>query len=144
MQLFQTIGTSFFSTGGAVGSYATGGAIIGAGTGTSDSIPAMLSNGEYVIKASQAKKYGSLLESINNGGISHFASGGAVGSVTSSAGSSGSSPVAVTVHNNGGQGLSDQDAKELHTVVQAFVDRRLDQKMRGQGGYAYQQRYNQI
>jgi len=144
MQLFQTIGTSFFSTGGAVGNYATGGAIVGAGTGTSDSIPAMLSNGEYVIKASQAKKYGSLLESINNGGVSHFASGGAVGSVSSSGGSSGGSPVSVVVHNNGGGGLSDTDAKELHTVVQAFVDRRLDQKMRRQGGYAYQMRYNQI
>jgi lambda family phage tail tape measure protein len=70
MQLFQGIGASFFSTGGSVGSYATGGAIVGAGTGTSDSIPAMLSNGEFVVKASQAKKYGSLLESINSGGVS--------------------------------------------------------------------------
>jgi hypothetical protein len=52
--------------------------------------------------------------------------------------------VSVTVHNNGGGGLSDTDAKELHTVVQAFVDRRMDQKMRGQGGYAYQMRYNRI
>lgn len=144
MAVFQTIGTSFFSTGGAVGNYATGGAIVGAGTGTSDSIPAMLSNGEYVIKASQAKKYGSLLESINNGGVSHFASGGAVDSVSSSGGSSGGSPVSVTVNHNGSGGLSDSDAKELHTVVQAFVDRRLDQKMRGQGGYAYKMKYGQI
>jgi TP901 family phage tail tape measure protein len=35
-----------------------GGVVSGPGTGTSDSIPAMLSNGEYVIRASSVKKYG--------------------------------------------------------------------------------------
>ena len=37
---------------------ASGGMIRGAGTGTSDSIPAYLSNGEYVIKADSVKRYG--------------------------------------------------------------------------------------
>jgi outer membrane protein OmpA-like peptidoglycan-associated protein len=37
---------------------ASGGHIKGPGTGTSDSIPALLSNGEYVIKASSVSKYG--------------------------------------------------------------------------------------
>jgi hypothetical protein len=37
---------------------ASGGMIRGAGTGTSDSIPAYLSNGEYVIKADSVRKYG--------------------------------------------------------------------------------------
>jgi TP901 family phage tail tape measure protein len=37
---------------------ATGGMIRGAGTPTSDSIPALLSNGEYVIKADSVNKYG--------------------------------------------------------------------------------------
>lgn len=37
---------------------ATGGYISGPGTATSDSIPAMLSNGEYVIKASAVSHYG--------------------------------------------------------------------------------------
>jgi hypothetical protein len=36
----------------------TGGHITGPGNGTSDSIPAMLSNGEYVIKASAVAHYG--------------------------------------------------------------------------------------
>lgn len=39
-------------------SYATGGYVSGAGTGTSDSIPAMLSNGEYVITAKATSAYG--------------------------------------------------------------------------------------
>jgi hypothetical protein len=37
---------------------ARGGAIVGAGTATSDSIPAMLSNGEYVIRAAAAREIG--------------------------------------------------------------------------------------
>lgn len=145
MQIFQSIGMSAFSTGGPVGHFADGGSIVGAGTGTSDSIPAMLSNGEYVIRASQAKKYHSLLESINSGHMSHFASGGAVGAVSSPAPSSGSgNPVSVVVHNNGGGGLTDTDAKDLHAMVSAFVDKRMGQAMRGQGGYAYQMRHGQI
>jgi hypothetical protein len=37
---------------------ADGGPVRGEGTGTSDSIPAMLSNGEYVVRASSVAKYG--------------------------------------------------------------------------------------
>jgi TP901 family phage tail tape measure protein len=46
---------------------ATGGFISGPGTGRSDSIPAMLSNGEYVINADSVKKYGvQTFEAFNN------------------------------------------------------------------------------
>jgi len=38
--------------------YVDGGLVTGLGTGTSDSIPARLSNGEYVVKASAVKKLG--------------------------------------------------------------------------------------
>ena len=38
--------------------FATGGLIRGPGTGTSDSIPALLSNGEYVIRAAAVRKLG--------------------------------------------------------------------------------------
>lgn len=56
---------------------ARGGLIVGAGTATSDSIPAMLSNGEYVIRASSVSRYGvDLMNAINTG---RFASGGPVG-----------------------------------------------------------------
>ena len=54
-----------------------GGFISGAGTSTSDSIPAMLSNGEYVVRAAAVRKIGvPTLSAINRG---HFASGGLVG-----------------------------------------------------------------
>lgn len=40
------------------GAYAGGGAIRGKGTGTSDEIPAMLSNGEFVVRAAAVKEIG--------------------------------------------------------------------------------------
>ena len=47
---------------------ATGGLITGPGTGTSDSIPAMLSNGEFVVNAKSAAKLGTgFLNAINAG-----------------------------------------------------------------------------
>lgn len=141
------VGAGAWGLGSAVPAYATGGHITGPGNGTSDSIPAMLSNGEFVVNAAATSKNRGLLETINSGGMAHFASGGAVGSVAPSQGSSGSgSPVSVTVHNNGSQGggLTDKDAKDLHAIVQAFVDKRMAQNMRGQGGYAYQMKYNQM
>jgi hypothetical protein len=58
--------------------YAYGGHIQGSGSGTSDSIPAMLSNGEFVVNANQTKKFRGLLEGINSGAIQHFEVGGAV------------------------------------------------------------------
>jgi len=61
------------------GGHATGGAISGAGTGTSDSIPAWLSNGEYVMKASSVNKYGiGFFDRLNKGLLPKFASGGIV------------------------------------------------------------------
>ena len=57
----------------------TGGAVSGPGTGTSDSIPAMLSNGEYVIKASAVSKYGTrALDQLNAGIVPGFKPGGSV------------------------------------------------------------------
>jgi len=48
-----------------------GGYISGPGTGTSDSIPTMLSNGEYVIRASSVSRYGQqMLDMINSGNYS--------------------------------------------------------------------------
>lgn len=58
---------------------ASGGYISGPGSATSDSIPAMLSNGEYVINASAVKAYGpQLMNKINT---KKFAVGGMVGSM---------------------------------------------------------------
>ena len=60
--------------------FADGGYVSGAGTGTSDSIPAMLSAGESVINANSTQMYGGLLSAINMaGGGKGFALGGFAG-----------------------------------------------------------------
>ncbi|AXF14578.1 phage tail length tape measure family protein [Paraburkholderia caledonica] len=145
MQIFQSIGMTAFSTGGAVGHYADGGHISGPGSGTSDSIPAMLSNGEYVINAASTRKYRGLLDSINSGHMAHFATGGAVGSVpvTSSGGPSGGD-LHFHLDGSGRGGLTAEDAKEMLPVFQAIVDKRMDQRMRGQGSYSYQIKHGLI
>ncbi len=60
------------------GAFADGGAVFGPGSGTSDSIPARLSNGEYVIRAASVRKYGMGMFDQLNRGVAKFASGGPV------------------------------------------------------------------
>jgi len=56
---------------------ASGGYISGSGGPTDDLIPAMLSNGEYVIKASSVSKFGKgFLDQLNGGMLPQFFSGG--------------------------------------------------------------------
>ena len=66
-------GLFHFADGGSVNGYASGGYISGPGTGKSDSIPAWLSNGEYVMTAQATKMYAPILEAMNAG---KFAAGG--------------------------------------------------------------------
>jgi hypothetical protein len=58
--------------------FAHGGDVWGPGTATSDSIPALLSNGEFVVNARAAERFRPLLHAINRGAAG-FASGGVVG-----------------------------------------------------------------
>lgn len=64
----------------ATGGKATGGPIVGPGTGTSDDVPIMASNGEYMVRAAAVSKYGlRFLDALNNGTLRAFAKGGRVG-----------------------------------------------------------------
>jgi phage-related protein len=59
------------------GQFAGGGRVNGAGTSTSDSIPAWLSNGEFVMRAKAVRTYGSaFMHAINQGKWRGFAAGG--------------------------------------------------------------------
>jgi TP901 family phage tail tape measure protein len=61
--------------------FATGGRVSGPGSGTSDSIPAYLSNGEYVMRAAAVQRYGfAFFDRLN---AMHFAQGGYVGGTAS-------------------------------------------------------------
>jgi hypothetical protein len=83
-----------YATGGPIG-FPGGGPINGPGTGTSDSIPIMASNGEYVINARSTSKYRDLIEAINAdtlgagrgmGGAGAAVAQGLAGGMTSSVG----------------------------------------------------------
>lgn len=86
------IGSAISSAASSVASaagFASGGYVSGPGSGTSDSIPARLSNGEYVVRAAAVRAPGilSVLHMINGmkfaippmAGIPRFAAGGLVG-----------------------------------------------------------------
>lgn len=75
--IFGAIASIFRKDGGPVKA-ATGGYISGPGGPRSDSIQAMLSNGEYVINAAATKKFGPLLDAINSGKGLALAGGGPV------------------------------------------------------------------
>ena len=78
---FNTHGAAANVLGIRLGNFATGGVISGPGTATSDSIPAMLSDGEYVIKADAVRRVGlPVLDAINAGTVRRFARGGYVSS----------------------------------------------------------------
>jgi hypothetical protein len=71
-----------FKSGGMfsfLGGFASGGAIRGPGTGTSDSIAAMVSNGEFIVNAKATKEHLGLLQALNSGKAPKFATGGLIG-----------------------------------------------------------------
>jgi len=138
-----------FSGGGLVGGfppapapaglYADGGHVRGPGTSTSDSIPARLSNGEYVVRAAAVKKIGvSTLDALNYGGmLPGYADGGYVGDAPSIRrpdlvpANSNAAPVQnitisapVTVNAQGGDPSQNADLAKQ-------VGRQMEQQMRG-------------
>lgn len=115
-----------FKDGGFVQQFSNGGAVWGAGTATSDSIPAMLSNGEFVINAASTRRHRALLEAINK---NRYASGGVVGvapQVAALGGGTGGMTVNITINRDGSSDSSvDGDvelAKQLGAALPAMIE----------------------
>lgn len=110
---------------GAAMAFASGGPVRGAGTGTSDSIPTMLSNGEYVINADAAAQIGlPTLNAINSGNLPKYADGGEVGGAGVSIGGGASSP-SITLNVSAMDASSFTDFLRnggLDTIRQALFD----------------------
>ncbi|MHB2048855.1 phage tail tape measure protein [Pseudomonas sp. VEM90] len=89
--------TALASSLAVIPGFATGGYVSGAGTGTSDSIMARLSDGEFVVNAAATKRNRALLEAINsNERVSVAGGGGSV--VSTQAGSSGASSIQQNIY----------------------------------------------
>ncbi|QIM63712.1 phage tail protein [Pasteurellaceae bacterium Orientalotternb1] len=82
MQATSAVGSWFGAAASAAGgtvAAATGGYIRGPGTSTSDSIPARLSDGEFVVNAAMVRRYGvGFMHAINRGTLRQFNRGGLV------------------------------------------------------------------
>lgn len=135
-----------FADGGMVKGYATGGYVSGPGGPRSDSIPARLSNGEFVVNAAATKKHLALLEAINSGNIQAFATGGLVGAptaisaprLTASAGPSINQVVNVEVKANSGkpeenQDLADRIGRTVKEQLRGMVGAEIRRQMRPGG-----------
>ena len=109
--------------GGIVKHFGPGGGVYGPGTGTSDSIPAMLSNWEYVIRAASVQAIGvPALDKINklaSGGMVSYnvpkmSSGGRVRYAEGGLASSSNSLYNINVELNGTNLTADDVAASIH------------------------------
>lgn len=121
---------------------ATGGYVAGPGTSTSDSIPAMLSDGEYVMKADAVNRIGRAnLDAANSGrvvnGWQRFAQGGYVGNAasTSTAGRGGDLTIApqITIEGGSDANANQKNAGDLDRKITAAI-RTVVANERKQGG----------
>lgn len=104
-QAYASGGLVAFAGGGMVGGYPGGGLLTGPGTGTSDSMLARVSNGEFIVRQAAVQKYGvGFLSQLNRGSLAPAAGyAGAAGSASPSGmshSSSGSSQVTIYAQTN--------------------------------------------
>ncbi len=111
---------------------AGGGNVRGPGTATSDSIPAWLSDGEFVVNAAATARNRAALEDINAGRAPRLADGGMIGG-GAKGGSSAAAPlnmggVVVNVSTNGSSGDKSKDeaySQNMGKIVGQAVDQHM-------------------
>lgn len=109
--LAGTIAASIGAQIAAVQSAASGGLIRGPGTTTSDSIPARLSDKEFVMQASAVEKFGTpFMNMINRGEVPSFADGGSVMPVPISSGSESMVNIEIIDQRSSGEQISAQES----------------------------------
>jgi hypothetical protein len=110
---------------------AGGGDVRGPGTSTSDSIPAMLSDGEYVVNAAATRRNRAILEAINSGRIGRLADGGGIGSAARMAAAGGGINVGginVNVESKGSSGDPAKDEAHNRSMAKQIAA-AIDQQM---------------
>lgn len=125
-----------------------GGHVRGPGTATSDSIPARLSDGEFVVNAKATRKNRAVLEAINGGSVVSFAAGGYAGNAPAVrrsdlvAANSNAAPVQqisisspITINGSAGTPEQNQDlakrmAREYETSMRGLVADELRRQSR--------------
>ena len=133
-----------FRDGGMVQQFSNGGAVWGAGTSTSDSIPALLSNGEFVVNAAATRRHRALLEAVNQ---NRYVSGGAVGklpvmpAVPAFGAAAGGMTVNITINRDGTANADTSEdthvAKRLAEAIPAMIERWYADNVHRVGGRYY-------
>lgn len=137
-------GTGIVSNALSVLILADGGPVRGPGSSRSDSIPAMLSDGEFVVNSKAAGQHRQLLEAMNSGNIRGFADGGFVGARIPALPALGSSRPAITIaptinlHAQGGSptdnaDLAERFSKQIENTMRQVVADELSIAMRPGG-----------
>ncbi|MGO7513393.1 phage tail length tape measure family protein [Rhizobium ruizarguesonis] len=119
------------TTFGAFLGLADGGHVAGAGGPTDDAIPAMLSNGEYVINAAATRKHRRLLDAINSGSVARLAKGGLAGPALAPSGRAyGNDNVEIKIINNNGSKVSQTKRKTSSgQTIEMVIDDMVADKM---------------
>ena len=113
--------TKYLKATGGIVEAAVGGLIRGPGTGTSDSIPAMLSDGEYVINAKATSMFRPLLDAINYG--KSLPASTPTGAVNAKEGST-SSPQNINITVNPSAGMNERELAKLVSKEIAYSMRK--------------------
>ncbi|HLR94672.1 MAG TPA: hypothetical protein VK053_09115, partial [Jiangellaceae bacterium] len=119
-----------FASGGFARRFDAGGSVFGPGTGTSDSIPAWLSNGEFVQKAAAVQKYGlAFMHAVNQGRYpTQLARGYADGGYASQRFTPSVQYVPRVAPAGGGRGLRIRGRLDLGNGLEGFIDGRIDER----------------
>ena len=113
--------------------FARGGFVSGSGSTTSDSIPAMLSNKEFVVNARSTAKYRNELERINSEGNSNSSGGSSyIANSPSSSNSTSGGGVNVNVYNTAGVSVEtkttkNDDGSQNIDLIVSKIDAKLAQ-----------------
>lgn len=136
-------GTSGSGIVGKLLGFSDGGLVRGPGSSRSDSIPARLSDGEFVVNAAATRQHLALLQALNAGKLPTFRDGGIVGAVPNVSGrTAGPTMITiapnVTVQASGGSqeanaDLAKQTAREVEATMRVLVARELIAQMRPGG-----------
>ena len=132
--------TALASSLAVIPGFATGGYVSGAGTGTSDSIMARLSDGEFVVNAAATKRNRALLEAINSNERVSVGGGGGSAVTTQSSAQSGGSQTNQVIHQVTIENYSQSQVEtrtdpdgRLRVLVQAVKEQIADEFAAGYG-----------
>ncbi|AXB47314.1 hypothetical protein [Amycolatopsis albispora] len=119
-----------YADGGQVQNFDDGGPVVGPGTGTSDSIPAMLSNGEIVIKEKESQEHREGLLAVNAGVPPEQAFGLNLGD-----GKGGSAAGGTVVHWTGDVVIDAKSIQDISDIAE-FFDKVIPAARQGSGSLA--------